>query len=122
MPWGPKGRKKRRKGTRTQGATPSASSRPPSITLSPVPIFVLRRRTRVHAKWMVAARDLSDDEDGEEVQRWGCQLPNVFLRPLEKALHPFTRETLLMELLAAEHSDEELDYGEPEGSGDDYDS
>ena len=44
------------------------------------------------------------------------------MRRLEVALHPFTRETLLMELLAAEHSDEELDYGELEGSGDDYDS
>ncbi|KAJ7206663.1 ribonuclease H-like domain-containing protein [Mycena pura] len=33
----------------------------------------------------------------------------------------FNREELLMELLAAEHSDEEPDDGELEGSGDDYD-
>ncbi|KAJ7881889.1 hypothetical protein B0H13DRAFT_2278439 [Mycena leptocephala] len=93
----------------------------------------------VHAKWMVAARDLSDDEDGEELQ-WlattmgpstakflPCMLVTRKLfgsqikRPLKVALHPFTRETLLMELLAAEHSDEELEDGELEGSGDDYD-
>ncbi|KAJ7872636.1 hypothetical protein B0H14DRAFT_3438771 [Mycena olivaceomarginata] len=42
-------------------------------------------------------------------------------RPFKAAPRPFTRETLLMELLAAEHSDEELDDGELEGSGDDYD-
>ncbi|KAJ6616189.1 hypothetical protein B0H10DRAFT_2029296, partial [Mycena sp. CBHHK59/15] len=33
----------------------------------------------------------------------------------------FTQQQLLMELLAAEHSDEEPDDGELEGSGDDYD-
>jgi hypothetical protein len=78
---------------------------------------------------MVAAhaQDLYD-EDGEELQwlatRMGlstakflpCMLVKLFSRqikhPLEVALHPFTRETLLMELLAAEHSDEELDDGE----------
>ena len=32
----------------------------------------------------------------------------------------FNREELLMELIAAEHSDEEPDDGELEGSGDDY--
>ena len=39
----------------------------------------------------------------------------------ESSRGPFTRETLLMELLTAEHSDEELDDRELEGSGDDYD-
>ncbi|KAJ7117578.1 hypothetical protein C8R44DRAFT_761877 [Mycena epipterygia] len=34
---------------------------------------------------------------------------------------PFTEEEQLMELLGAEHSDEEPDDGELEGSGDDYD-
>jgi hypothetical protein len=34
---------------------------------------------------------------------------------------PFDRETLMMELLAAEYKDEPLDDGELEGSGDDYD-
>lgn len=92
---------------------------------------------KVHAKWMVAARDLSDDEDGEELQRLATTmgpsttkfLPRTLAklfggqieRPFKAAPHPFTRETLLMELLAAEHSDEELDDGELEGSGDDYD-
>ncbi|KAJ7890439.1 hypothetical protein B0H13DRAFT_1454076, partial [Mycena leptocephala] len=79
------------------------------------------------------------DEDGEELQRLAttiapstakflpCMLVTRKLfggqikRSLEVALHPFTRETLLMELLAAEHSDEELDDRELEGSGDDYD-
>ncbi|KAJ7827923.1 hypothetical protein B0H13DRAFT_1582263, partial [Mycena leptocephala] len=32
----------------------------------------------------------------------------------------FSREELLIQLLAAEHSDEELDDRELEGSGDDY--
>jgi hypothetical protein len=86
----------------------------------------------------VAARDLSDDEDGEELQ-WlattmgrlstakflPCMLVKLFggqiKRPFEVALHPFTRETLLMELLAAEYSDEELDDGELEGCGNDFD-
>ncbi|KAJ7739480.1 hypothetical protein B0H14DRAFT_2315923, partial [Mycena olivaceomarginata] len=92
---------------------------------------------KVHAKWMVAARDLSDDEDGEELQRLATTmgpsttkfLPRILAklfggqikRPFKAAPRPFTRETLLMELLAAEHSDEELDDGELEGSGDDYD-
>jgi hypothetical protein len=86
---------------------------------------------------MVAAWDLSDDEDGKELQRLAttmglstakflpCMLVKLFggqiKRPFEVALHPFTRETLLMELLAAEHSDKELDDRELEGSGDDYD-
>jgi hypothetical protein len=81
---------------------------------------------------MVAARDLSDDEDGKELQRLAttmglstakflpCMLVKLFGAsqikcPLEVALHPPTRETLLMELVAAEHSDEELDDGELEG-------
>ncbi|KAJ7846627.1 hypothetical protein B0H14DRAFT_3678382 [Mycena olivaceomarginata] len=96
-----------------------------------------RSWNKVHAKWMVAAWDLSDDEDGEELQRLATTmgpsttkfLPRTLAKlfggqikcPFKAAPRPFTRETLLMELLAAEHSDEELDDGELEGSGDDYD-
>ncbi|KAJ7866756.1 hypothetical protein B0H13DRAFT_1897889 [Mycena leptocephala] len=90
---------------------------------------ICEETVEVHAKWMVAARDLSDDEDSEELQ-WLATTMGLstakflpcMLCPLEVALHPFIRETLLMELLAAEHSDEELDYGEPEVSGNDYDN
>ncbi|KAJ7886598.1 hypothetical protein B0H14DRAFT_2338165, partial [Mycena olivaceomarginata] len=48
---------------------------------------------------------------------FGGKIPNPLQRLSRKA---FTRETLLMELLAQEHSDEEPDDGELEGSGDDY--
>ncbi|KAJ6618547.1 hypothetical protein B0H10DRAFT_2433837 [Mycena sp. CBHHK59/15] len=48
---------------------------------------------------------------------FGGQIPQPPTRAPRRA---FTREELLMELLAAEHSDEEPDDGELEGSGDDY--
>ncbi|KAJ7798602.1 hypothetical protein B0H14DRAFT_3156856 [Mycena olivaceomarginata] len=72
------------------------------------------------------------NEDGEELQRLATTMgPSTtkfsssyigetlwwsIKRPFKAAPRPFTRETLLMELLAAEHSDEELDDGELEGS------
>ncbi|KAJ7067193.1 hypothetical protein C8F01DRAFT_1227950 [Mycena amicta] len=39
---------------------------------------------------------------------------------MERPRKAFTEETLYMELLNAEHSDEEPDNGEREGSGDDF--
>ncbi|KAJ7435413.1 ribonuclease H-like domain-containing protein [Mycena latifolia] len=89
---------------------------------------------KVHASWVIAAReaDLNSDEEMEdpEVPATGKWLPMPLSKLFgEDAPRPvdhrtrrrtFDREQLLMELLAAEHSDEEPDDGELEGSGDDY--
>jgi hypothetical protein len=48
---------------------------------------------------------------------FGGKIPQPPERAPRKA---FSREELLIQLLAAEHSDEELDDGELEGLGDDY--
>ncbi|KAJ7091592.1 hypothetical protein C8R44DRAFT_816891 [Mycena epipterygia] len=58
--------------------------------------------------------------------RWlPCPLSHLFGGTIAKPPQPHSRraftEERLMELLGAEHSDEELDDGELEGSGDDYD-
>ncbi|KAJ7841641.1 hypothetical protein B0H13DRAFT_1649139, partial [Mycena leptocephala] len=50
-------------------------------------------------------------------QLFGGKIPQPPERAPRKA---FSREELLIQLLAAEHSDEELDDQELEGSGDDY--
>ncbi|KAF8209248.1 ribonuclease H-like domain-containing protein [Mycena galopus ATCC 62051] len=94
---------------------------------------------KVHAKWVVEARLAEMDIDAESestdvleppaplgTQKWlPCTLEKLFggeiNRPPQRAARKaFTREELLMELLPAEHSDEEPDDGELEGSGDDY--
>ncbi|KAJ6539936.1 hypothetical protein B0H10DRAFT_1856165 [Mycena sp. CBHHK59/15] len=49
---------------------------------------------------------------------FGGAIPQLPARAPRKA---FTQQQLLMQLLGAEHSDEEPDDGELEGSGDDYD-
>ena len=59
------------------------------------------------------------------VRSWlPCTLAALFKgeskRPVVQRRQPFDREALLMELLAAEHDDEEPDDGTLEGSGDDY--
>jgi hypothetical protein len=51
------------------------------------------------------------------LQLFGSKLPQLPKRALHKA---FSQEKLLIQLLAAEHSDEELDDRELEGSRDDY--
>ncbi|KAJ7840033.1 hypothetical protein B0H13DRAFT_1910863 [Mycena leptocephala] len=52
--------------------------------------------------------------------RWRQSVPGSILQPPAHAPHKaFTQQQLLMEL-AAEHSDEESDDGELEGSGDGY--
>ncbi|KAJ6591339.1 hypothetical protein B0H10DRAFT_2197531 [Mycena sp. CBHHK59/15] len=105
---------------------------------------------KVYTSWAVAARlvemetdelernsdDESDTGPSQSVPeppaptRAGRWLPCPFSRlfgsvipqpPARAPRKAFTRQQLLMELLAAEHSDEEPDDGELEGSGDDYD-
>jgi hypothetical protein len=104
---------------------------------------------KVYTSWLVAARMAeletdglehnSDDESDSEPSRSvaeppaptrpGRWLPCPFSRlfggaipqpPARAPCKAFTHQQLLMELLAAEPSDEELDDGELEGSGDDY--
>ncbi|KAJ7835887.1 hypothetical protein B0H14DRAFT_3141881 [Mycena olivaceomarginata] len=103
----------------------------------PIPIDPRTCRSLVHAKWMVAAQDLSDDEDGEELQRLATTmgpsttkfLPRILAKlfggqssALSRRLHVLSRgKHCSWSCWAAEHSDEELDDGELEGSGDDYD-
>ena len=80
-------------------------------------------------KWMEDERE-NDKNDGHQQghatrTRW---LPRSLVllfggtatRPIRQPRRDFTRETLLMELLAAECEDEIPDDGELEGSGDDY--
>ena len=59
------------------------------------------------------------------VRSWlPCSLADLFKgeskRPVVQRRQPFDHEALLMELLVAEHDDEEPDDGALEGSGDDY--
>ncbi|KAJ7657148.1 hypothetical protein B0H17DRAFT_955705 [Mycena rosella] len=90
---------------------------------------------KVHRKWRVSAREMGDDDDtlvdltasmGPSVAKWFPRsLSKLFGGKIKCPFAPsprrrFDREELLMELLAAEHSDEEPDDGEKEGSGDDY--
>ncbi|KAJ7114403.1 hypothetical protein C8R44DRAFT_795574 [Mycena epipterygia] len=63
---------------------------------------------------------------GRSVRWLPCPLSRLFggtiaKPPQSHSRRAFTEEERLMELLGAEHSDEELDDGELEGSGDDYD-
>ncbi|KAJ6605628.1 hypothetical protein B0H10DRAFT_1820812 [Mycena sp. CBHHK59/15] len=98
---------------------------------------------KLHASWMVMARQEemaaesaggTPTPDGDvpappppgRSSKWlPCSLAKLFggqipQPPTRAPRRAFTREELLMELLAAEHSDEEPDDGELEGSGDDY--
>ncbi|KAJ6607555.1 hypothetical protein B0H10DRAFT_2071285 [Mycena sp. CBHHK59/15] len=108
--------------------TPNA--RPRSVLVNSA-----RAWRKVHRKLMVAARDVADDDAmltnlvasmGAASAKWfpqplsklfGGQIKCPFERPARRR---FTSEELLMELLAVEHSDEEPDDGEKEGSGDEY--
>lgn len=86
------------------------------------------------AKWVEEERENSEDDSDERrastsgqhrVRSWlPCSLSTLFTgeskRPVVQHRQPFDREALLMELLAAEHDDEEPDDGALEGSGDDY--
>lgn len=84
---------------------------------------------------MKAAQEESSGSDGEQLEPQGgaARPAKFFPRSLAllfggKVTNPvgkprpaqFTREVLLMELLAAEESDEELDDGAMSGSGDDF--
>ncbi|CAK5266666.1 unnamed protein product [Mycena citricolor] len=92
---------------------------------------------RAHIQWMVAARDIDGEDDGAEMARitnsFGTATARWLPRSLDKlfgdtAKRPIavqrrrklTDEERLMELLAAEFSDEEPDDGALEGSGDEY--
>ncbi|KAJ7876356.1 hypothetical protein B0H14DRAFT_2501398 [Mycena olivaceomarginata] len=74
-----------------------------------------------------ASRPVAEPPAPERSGRWlPCPFSRLFgggiARPPTRASRKaFTKQQLLMELLAAEHSDEEPDNGELEGSGDDYD-
>jgi hypothetical protein len=87
------------------------------------------------AKWQKESRELDElSEDDTEVpepptgqrrRRWlPVSLDTLFggktANPIRIRRQAFTEESLHMELLAAEHSDEAPDDGELEGSGDDY--
>ncbi|KAJ6447788.1 hypothetical protein C8R45DRAFT_850680, partial [Mycena sanguinolenta] len=92
------------------------------------------------AKWQEELREfnnLSDDSDGEgsarcsEAQtgrRQRCWLPisldalfgGKITSPIRICRQVFTKEILYIELLAAEHSDEEPNDGEKDGSDDDF--
>ncbi|KAJ7899690.1 hypothetical protein B0H13DRAFT_2336946 [Mycena leptocephala] len=104
---------------------------------------------RVYTSWVVAARleeleesehnNLDADADAntshsvaeppppQRTGRWlPCPLSRLFggkipQPPSRVPRAAFSREELLMQLLAAEHSEEEPDDGELSGSGDDYD-
>ncbi|KAJ7938727.1 hypothetical protein B0H13DRAFT_1546005, partial [Mycena leptocephala] len=95
---------------------------------------------KLYASWIVEARQVEmDAEDEENVlelpdppapgrsARWlPCPLSRLFGGTIAKPPQPRSRRALteeerLMELLGAEHSDEEPDDGELEGPGDDYD-
>ncbi|KAJ6604060.1 hypothetical protein B0H10DRAFT_2314225 [Mycena sp. CBHHK59/15] len=96
---------------------------------------------RCYTSWVVAARVeemAAEDTEGSQTvveppapQRPGwlpCPLSRLFAGKIPQPpggrapRKAFTQQQLLMELLAAEHSEEEPDDGELEGSGDDYDS
>ena len=85
------------------------------------------------AKWIEDERMSSDSEDDEPLET--NQTPRIpkFLpktleqlfggkvaRPIRRESRQFDRETLMMELLAAEHEEESVDDGAKSGSGDDY--
>ena len=89
------------------------------------------------AKWIEEERENSKDDSDElpvagasmsgqrHVRSWlPCSLADLFKgeskQPVVQRRQPFDREALLMELLAAEHDDEEPDDGALEGSGDGY--
>ncbi|KAJ6564768.1 hypothetical protein B0H19DRAFT_942310 [Mycena capillaripes] len=89
---------------------------------------------KLYTSWANSAS--SDDELPQTVTeppaparsgRWlPCRLGRLFggtipQPPARAPRKAFTRQQLLMELLAAEHTDEEPDDGELEGSGDEYD-
>ncbi|KAJ7302010.1 hypothetical protein DFH08DRAFT_644087, partial [Mycena albidolilacea] len=96
---------------------------------------------KLHVKWMVDVRQAEmkmkiDNESGSTdiveppavpgAQKWlPCTLERLFRGeianpPYRVPRKAFTRGELLIELLAAEHSKEEPDDGELEGSGDDF--
>ncbi|KAJ6605939.1 hypothetical protein B0H10DRAFT_1957010 [Mycena sp. CBHHK59/15] len=83
---------------------------------------------KVYTSWVVAARVeemAAEDTEGSQtvVEPPAPQRPGFPQPPGGRAPRKaFTQQQLLMELLAAEHSEEEPDDGELEGSGDDYDS
>ncbi|KAJ6605707.1 hypothetical protein B0H10DRAFT_2311252 [Mycena sp. CBHHK59/15] len=96
---------------------------------------------KVYTSWVVAARVeemAAEDTEGSQTvveppapQRPGwlpCPLSRLFAGKIPQPpgvrapRKTFTQQQLLMELLTAEHSEEEPDDGELEGSGDDYDS
>ncbi|KAJ7774329.1 hypothetical protein DFH07DRAFT_767496 [Mycena maculata] len=93
---------------------------------------------RAYASWMVKAREEEMEAEAqakipqppapERPSKWlPCPLSKLFggqiPQPPQRAPRKvFTREELLMELLATKESDEEPDDGELEGSGDDYES
>ena len=91
---------------------------------------------KTYVSWVAAARlDATEDSDADIPEPpapaarssrflparlsklFGGKIPQPPKRAPRRA---FTREEMLMDLLAAEHSDEEPDDGELEGSGDDY--
>ncbi|KAJ7246444.1 hypothetical protein C8J57DRAFT_1241494 [Mycena rebaudengoi] len=95
---------------------------------------------KLHIQWMVDARleEMEAEESREPVglseppasagaSRWlPCPLSHLFGGTIARHIQrrsraAFTEEERLMELLGAEHSDEESDDGELEGSGDGYD-
>ncbi|KAJ7875139.1 hypothetical protein B0H14DRAFT_2568911 [Mycena olivaceomarginata] len=81
---------------------------------------------KLHVKWMVDTQQAEmememDNESGSTDVVEPPAVPGEIANPLHRAPRKaFTREELLMELLAAEHSEEEPNDGELEGSGDDF--
>ncbi|KAK6991472.1 hypothetical protein R3P38DRAFT_3227650 [Favolaschia claudopus] len=93
---------------------------------------------KVYTHWLVSARqeEMAAEESGEAYEpsvpapegrrkTWlPCPLSKLFggtvQKPPSRRRQAFTQEERLMELLAADHSDEEPDDGELEGSGDEY--
>ncbi|KAK7021681.1 hypothetical protein R3P38DRAFT_3196501 [Favolaschia claudopus] len=93
---------------------------------------------KVYTHWVVSAREeeMAAEESGEAYEpsvpapegrrkTWlPCPLSKLFAgtvkKPPSRRRQAFTQEERLMELLAADHSDEEPDDGELEGSGDEY--
>ncbi|KAK6981688.1 hypothetical protein R3P38DRAFT_3233777 [Favolaschia claudopus] len=93
---------------------------------------------KVYTHWLVSARqeEMAAEDSGEAYEpsvpapegrrkTWlPCPLSKLFggtvQKPPSRRRQAFTQEERLMELLAADHSDEEPDDGELEGSGDEY--
>jgi hypothetical protein len=90
------------------------------------------------AKWVKEEREGKSEEESDDLGLGGtstlqgchirlwlpCSLATLFRgaskQPTSHCCQPFDHEALLMELLAAEHDNEEPDDGALEGSGDDY--